>query len=70
MKTNYLDVRPRLIERSRGGWLAVSEEDSHLRIGVEGQTEKEAVANFTKALHEWERLRALPDPDRTRDEAR
>ncbi|MFN0153601.1 MAG: hypothetical protein ACKVUT_04415 [Gaiella sp.] len=46
----------------------MSEDDSSLHIGVEGTTEEDAVANFAKALLEWERLRLLPDLDRTPDE--
>ncbi len=47
---------PVLIRRANGGYLAVSEPGSSLRIGVEGSTEAEARQRFTESLAEWVKL--------------
>jgi hypothetical protein len=46
-------LEPRLIERRNGGWLAVTEDDSPVRIGVVGATEAEARERFREALARW-----------------
>jgi hypothetical protein len=46
-------LEPRLIERRTGGWLAVSEDESPVRIGVVGATEAEARERFHDALAQW-----------------
>jgi hypothetical protein len=46
-------LEPRLIERRNGGWLAVTEDDSPVRIGVVGGTEAEARERFHEALTRW-----------------
>ena len=51
-----LVIRPVLIERTRGGWLAVSQAGSELRIGVVGDTEKQARQRFADALKKWAKL--------------
>jgi hypothetical protein len=50
---------PILIERACGGWLAVTQPDDSLRIGVTADTEAEARAAFDEAVVAWERLLAL-----------
>ncbi len=56
------DVRPKLIKRACGGWLAVSEEGSPIGLGVEGASEQDARTRFEEAVREW---RALADADRS-----
>jgi hypothetical protein len=46
-------LEPRLIERRNGGWLAVTDDDSPVRIGVVGGTEAEARERFHEALTRW-----------------
>jgi hypothetical protein len=46
-------LEPRLIERRSGGWLAVTEDDSPVRIGVVGASEAEARERFHEALTRW-----------------
>jgi hypothetical protein len=46
-------LEPRLIERRNGGWLAVTEDESPVRIGVVGGTEAEARERFHEALTRW-----------------
>ncbi len=46
-------LEPRLIERRNGGWLAVTDDDSPVRIGVVGDTEAEARERFHEALARW-----------------
>jgi hypothetical protein len=46
-------VKPRLIARQTGGWLAISEPGSVLSIGVTAETEDVALARFALALKEW-----------------
>jgi hypothetical protein len=46
-------LEPRLIERRNGGWLAVTDDDSPVRIGVVGDTEAEARERFHEALTRW-----------------
>ena len=47
------DMKPALIRRECGGWLAVSEEGSVLRIGFEGATEEEALQAFGVGRDKW-----------------
>ena len=50
MNENLAGAAPRLVERRCGGWLAVSERSSPIKIGVTGQTEAEARRNFEAAM--------------------
>jgi hypothetical protein len=47
------ELEPRLIERRSGGWLAVTDDDSPVRVGVVGDTEDEARERFREALVRW-----------------
>ena len=47
---------PRVFERQCGGYLAVSKEGSRFKIGVEADTEEEALQRFDESLKRWERL--------------
>jgi hypothetical protein len=46
-------LEPQLIERRNGGWLAVTDDDSPVRVGVIGDTEEEATERFREALARW-----------------
>lgn len=52
----FADVRPKLLRRLSGGWLAVSEDGASLRIGVEGGTYDEAEAAFYRERAAWTAL--------------
>lgn len=55
---------PRVIQRHCGGWIARSNREDRLQIGVTGKDRSEAVARYGAALRHWERLfecaRAIP----------
>jgi predicted RNase H-like HicB family nuclease len=57
------EIRPRLIERECGGWLAVSPPEAALQIGVTGKSEAEAVRAYTQALRLWTAA-LLDEPER------
>lgn len=46
-------LEPQLIERRGGGWLAVTDDDSPVRVGVVGDTEAEVRERFREALARW-----------------
>lgn len=50
---------PRTIARKCGGWLAVSPPSLSLKIGVEADTEEEAVAKFYAAVSRSREILAL-----------
>jgi hypothetical protein len=54
-------LEPRLIERRVGGWLAVTDDDSPVRVGVVGTTEEEARERFREALARWWAAYERPD---------
>jgi hypothetical protein len=47
---------PIISARRCGGWLAVSERDAPLKIGVTAPTEEQAKADFAQAVLDWERI--------------
>jgi len=51
-----LRIQPKMIDRAMTGWLAVSPDDAHLRIGVTASTEKEARELFSQTLQKWNDL--------------
>jgi hypothetical protein len=57
--------KPDLRPRESGGWLAVTQPDDALRIGVTAATEAEARDRFDEAVGAWERLlaQAAEKPD-------
>lgn len=59
---NAEPVMPRIIERSRGGWLVVSAADEPIKIGVTGDTELDAVVRYFDALQSWKELLAAHSP--------
>ena len=54
---------PRIVKRHCGGYLALSEEGSRFRIGVEGDTEEEARKRFQESLKMWERTTENAEED-------
>jgi len=46
---------PRLIQRQCGGWLARSNREDRLQIGVTADDEAIAAARYASALLDWER---------------
>jgi hypothetical protein len=48
-----LNALPDLIERRGGGWLAISPQNSTLRIGVTGATQQDAIARFSLSIRAW-----------------
>jgi hypothetical protein len=51
-------VKPMMLPRSRGGWLAISQPGDSLQIGAVGASEKEAKEAFATACEEWAQLLA------------
>ena len=51
-------IRPRVIQRSCGGWLATSPSSMNLRIGVTAPTESEALNKFVQTLDRWREILA------------
>jgi hypothetical protein len=51
-----------VIRETPYGWLATSEPDAPLPIGVVGATEEDARTRFRESVSAWARLRAQPDP--------
>ena len=49
----YADMKPTLIRREDGGWLAVSPADANLHIGVVAWSADDARARFVRAAREW-----------------
>ena len=47
-------IRPNLIERACGGWLAVTPDGSNLSFGVTAETKELALAAFYKSLKKWQ----------------
>lgn len=53
---NVQEIAPKVRERQCGGWLAVSEENAELKIGVTADTEEGARAAFSNALIRWDKI--------------
>jgi hypothetical protein len=47
---------PRLIQRHCGGWLARSNREDRLQIGVIAGDPDEALSRYASALRDWERI--------------
>jgi hypothetical protein len=50
---NAAEIRPDLIRRTSGGWLAVSPSTAKIRIGATAATENEAVEKFRFVYSRW-----------------
>lgn len=61
MENSEKSGSPTLIARSCGGWLAVSNAEDSLKIGVSADTEEEAREAFERAVLEWCRLTEQAD---------
>jgi hypothetical protein len=55
------NIQPKICRRKCGGYLAVSEEGSSLRIGVIGQSEEEARRLFKQEILEWVKILGKAD---------
>lgn len=53
------EVRPTLIQRPTGGWMAVSPSNSGISIGVDAQTKEEALERFRSVFSRWLEILAL-----------
>ena len=52
-KTRIEDVKPQVLPRACGGWLAISPKWARFSIGVAGVTEEEAREAFRVAFARW-----------------
>lgn len=50
---NQSEIRPNLIRRTGGGWLAVAPTEAIISIGVTAATEEEARAKFGSVYSRW-----------------
>jgi len=53
---------PALLQRACGGWLAVSDSNDPLQIGVAAPTRDQAEALFTTSHTRWTSLLAMREP--------
>lgn len=56
-------IEPEVRPAANGGWLAVSQAGSGLRIAVIGESEEAARTAFRTSIEEWARLRAMPEAE-------
>ena len=59
----FEEIRPRVVQRTSGGWLAVTPMGAPLTIGVVGATEIEAIAKFRGAITRWQQILTSEDSD-------
>lgn len=52
------EVRPNLVRRTGGGWLAVAPSGANLSVGVTAPTEEEARLKFRSVLGRWIKILA------------
>jgi hypothetical protein len=50
---SLIEIRPHLVRRTRGGWLAVAPSEATFRIGVTASTEEEAKEKFCFVYSRW-----------------
>ena len=53
------EIRPDLIRRTTGGWIAVSPSNCRISIGVTAPTEGEAIDGFRFVFSRWLEILAL-----------
>lgn len=53
------EIRPRLIQRKIGGWLATSPPSSGITIGVDAPTKEEAIERFRSMFSRWLEILSL-----------
>lgn len=63
----FANMRPRILPRAGGGWLAASQDGAPIAIGVWGNTTEEARERFTAAVETWSALLLVSDSERTGD---
>jgi hypothetical protein len=51
------NVKPQLIERKCGGWLAITPRGCPLSIGVTADTDVEAKREFEAAIDRWSKIK-------------
>jgi hypothetical protein len=57
-----LEISPRIMQRTCGGWLAVAPPGAVFRIGETGETEQQAVERFHEAWRQWADIVAVTGP--------
>lgn len=62
MNIHLEQIEPKIRERQCGGWLAVSEANADLKIGVTADTEEGARAAFAQALIRWGKILSSEPP--------
>jgi hypothetical protein len=55
------EIRPKLIQRASGGWLAVSSSNCSLSIGVDASSKEEAIELFRSEFSRWLEILSLKD---------
>jgi hypothetical protein len=53
---NVDEIKPHLIRRTCGGWLAISPRTALFRVGVTAPTENEALERFRFEYSQWIKL--------------
>ena len=53
MLDSVCEIRPDLIRRTGGGWLAVAPKGAEIAVGVTAPTEVEAVEKFRSVFCRW-----------------
>ncbi len=53
------EIRPDLIRRTTGGWIAVSPSKCRISVGVTASTEDEAIERFRFVFSRWLEILAL-----------
>ena len=66
---SVLATQPRLFETTYGSWLAVSDREGALQIGVIGDSREDAFHRFEDAREAWSALCGRPDTGSTDDSA-
>lgn len=61
-------VKPHIVERACGGWMAMTPRGWPLSIGVTAETETEAREAFDAALARWARIAEGQDESKTQKE--
>ena len=64
------EIRPRLIPRRCGGWLAVSNARDPVKIGVTAASKAEARLEFDKTRERWREILATPKASTGKGEGR
>ena len=60
----FAEMRPRILPRAGGGWLAANQPGAPLTLGVTGKTAEEAAERFAVAVAKWSALLDVTDTER------